>query len=147
MCTIRVGGERREFLAITLLGRSHPDARDCWDGNWVRAAVEVAAGGFRGQVVGDLRVDELVALHRDLVQLVESLVGEARFTTMEDWLTIDATGDGRGHIALSCEVRDRPGIGNLLTFRLTLDQTDLQPMVTQLGRALSEFPVLGRPEA
>ena len=64
MCTIRIGGERSEFLAITILGRSHPDARDYWDGNWVRASVELAAGGFRGEVGGDLRTEELASFHR-----------------------------------------------------------------------------------
>jgi hypothetical protein len=147
MCTIRIGGAHREFLAITLLGRTHPEAHDYWDGNWVRATVEVVAGSFQGQVDGDLRADELATFHHEIAQLAESLAGEARFTTMEDWLSINAAGDGRGHIELSCEIRDQPGIGNLLAFRLSLDQTDLRPMVAQLGRALSEFPVIGRPDA
>lgn len=144
MCFIRVGGERSEFLAITLLGRSHPAASDYWDGNWVRAAVEVAAGGFCGKVDGDLRADELVAFCGDLTLLNESLVGTASFTTMEEWLSISATGDGHGHIEFSCEVRDQPGIGNTLAFRLALDQTYLRPLVAQLVQAVAKFPVIGK---
>jgi hypothetical protein len=140
MCTIRVGGEQAEFLAITILGRSHPHARDRWDGNWVRAAVEVAAGGFRGEVGGDLRAEELASLHRAIARLAESIAGEARFTTMEDWLSIVVTGDRHGHVELAGEVRDQPGVGNTLAFRLALDQTHLGPMVDQLGRVVSEFP-------
>jgi hypothetical protein len=147
MCTIRVGGENSEFLAITILGRSHTDARDQWDGNWVRASVEVGAGDFRGEVRGDLRAEELVSFHREFARLSGSLVGEARFTTMEDWLSIVVTGDRRGQIELTCEVRDQPGIGNTLAFRLALDQTYLRPMAEQLGRAVSEFPVIGRPDS
>ena len=147
MCVIRVGGERSEFLAITLLGRTHPAARDYWDGNWVRAAVDVAAGGFRGEVDGDLRAEELAAFHRDLALLAESLAGEVNFTTMEQWLSIVASGDGHGHIELSCEIGDRPGIGNMLAFRLALDQTHLRPFVAQLGQAVTAFPVIGRPDA
>ena len=147
MCTIRVGGERSEFLAITLLGRSHPTASDYWDGNWVRAAVEVAAGAFRGKVDGDLRTDEFDAFRRELALLDESLAGVASFTTMEGWLSINATGDGRGHIELSCEVRDQPGIGNTLAFRLALDQTYLRQAVAQLGQAVAEFPVIGERDA
>ena len=147
MCVVRVGGERSEFLALTLLGRSHPAARDYWDGNWVRAAVEVIAGGFRGKVDGDLRAEELSAFHRDLAPLVETLAGEASFTTMEDWLSIVATGNGRGQIELRCEIRDQPGIGNTLAFRLALDQTYLGPLVAQLAQATRAFPVIGRPDA
>ena len=140
MCTIRIGGEQAEFLAITILGRSHPGARDRWDGNWVRASVEIAAGGFRGEVGGDLRAEELASFHRDIARLADSVAGEARFTTMEDWLSIVVTGDRRGHVELACEVRDQPGVGNTLAFRLGLDQTYLRPMVDQLGHAVSEFP-------
>ncbi len=147
MCTIRIGGENAEFLSITILGRSHLDARDYWDGNWVRASVEVAAGGFRGTVGGDLRAEELASFHAEVASLAGSLAGEARFTTMEEWLSIFVTGDGRGQIELSCEVRDQPGTGNQLAFRLSLDQTCLRPMVAQLGRAVSEFPVVGRTDA
>jgi hypothetical protein len=144
MCTIRVGGENSEFLALTILGRSHPDARDYWDGNWVRALVEVAAGGFRGEVSGDVRAEELSSFHGEVARVFESSSGEARFSTMEDWLSIVVAGDRCGGIKLSCEVRDLPGIGNTLAFRLALDQTYLRPMVEQLRRAVVEFPVIGR---
>jgi hypothetical protein len=147
MCTIRIGGEQFEFLAITILGRSHPDARDYWDGNWVRASVEVAAGGFRGQVNSDLRAEELASFHRQVARLAGSLAGEARFETMEEWLSIAVTGDARGQVELSCEVRDQPGGRNRLAFRLALDQTYLQLMVAQLGQAVSRFPIVCRPGA
>jgi hypothetical protein len=140
VCTIRVGGEECEFLAITILGRSHPEARDRWDGNWVRASVEMAVGGFRGQVGGDLRAEELISFHREVARLAASVAGEARFTTMEDWLSIVVTGDRRGHVELMCRVCDQPGVGNMLEFRLSLDQTYLRPMVDQVGRAVAEFP-------
>jgi hypothetical protein len=144
MCTVRVGGERAEYLAITILSRSHPDCDDYWDGNWVSTTVKVAAGGFRGEVGGDLRAEELTAFHRQLVPLVESLVGETVFSTMEDWLFIRVEGDGRGHMELSCEVLDQFHVNrNRLKFRLGLDQSFLRPMVTELGRALLEFPVRG----
>jgi len=144
MCIVRVGGERSEFLTITLLGRSHPAASDYWDCNWVRAVVEVNAGGFRGKVDGDVRADELEAFRRDVALLNESLSGVAHFTTMEEWLSISATGDGHGHVELSCEIRDQPGIGNTLAFRLALDQTYLRPLVAQLAQAVLAFPVIGR---
>ena len=144
MCTIRIGGERSEFLALTILGRSHPDARDYWDGNWVPRLRR----GRRGRVPGRGRRrparEELASFHGEAARLSESLSGEARFSTMEDWLSIVLAGDRRGGVELSCEVRDQPGIGNTLAFRLALDQTYLRPMVAQLGRAVAEFPVIGR---
>ena len=146
-CTIRVGGEHAEFLAITILHRSRPGSSDYWDANWLRATVEVAAGGFHGEVHGDLRALELASFHRELLPLAESLSGVARFFTMEEWLSIDISADGRGHIELSCTVRDALGGGNSLAARLELDQTYLVPMIAQLERAMLEFPVIGRRHA
>jgi hypothetical protein len=143
MCVIRIGGEQAEFLAITLLGRSHPGCTDYWDGNWLRAEVEVVAGGFRGLVYGDLRTDELVRFHEELSRLQETLRGTAEFMTLELWLTIRVIGDGKGHMTFECEVRDGPGTGNLLSCTLSYDQTFVRPMLSQLRQALREYPVLG----
>ena len=69
MCEVAVRCDGSDFLTITLLGRSHAGSTDYWDGNWLRAAVEVVAGGFRGSVSGDLRAEELAQFHDQLVSL------------------------------------------------------------------------------
>ena len=53
----------------------------------------------------------------------------------------------RGHVEFAGEVRDEPGIGNTLEFRLALDQTHLGAMIDQLDRAATAFPVIGRLDA
>jgi hypothetical protein len=143
MCVIRIGGEQAEYLAIHLLGRSHPARQDYWDGNWLRAQVEVAAGGFRGLVIGDLRADEFARFHEQFSRLQESLRGTAEFVTMEGWLSIRVIGDGRGHMSFECEVRDEPGIGNTLSCEFECDQTFVPPILAQVRKALERFPVLG----
>jgi hypothetical protein len=144
MCVIRVGGEKAEYLSITLLGRSHPDANDYWDGNWLRAAIEMAAGGFRGHVAADIRADELVAFGEQLAQLLDTLQGTAEFQTMERWLAMAITSDRRGHLTLAGEVGDAPGIGNTLTFTLEYDQTYFRPMLEGIRNAVERFPVVGQ---
>jgi hypothetical protein len=145
MCVIRIGGERAEYLAIKLFGRQHPTCQDYWDGNWLRAEVEVVAGGFRGLVTGDLRTDELAIFHEQLSRLQESLRGKAEFATMERWLFIRVVGDGRGHMRFECELRDEPGMGNTLMCEFGYDQTFVPPMLTQLRQALECYPVIGKP--
>jgi hypothetical protein len=143
MCVIHVRTEAGDFLAITLFGRSHPGASDYWDGNWLRAGIEVAAGGLRGSVGGDLRTDELVRFHDRLARLQESLRGTVEFETMEQWLSIRVTGDGRGHMEWRCVIRDQPGIGNTLDCTLATDQTFTQATVAELAATMREFPVIG----
>jgi hypothetical protein len=143
MCVIRIGGEQAEYLAINVLGRSHPACTDYWDGNWLCVEVEVVAGGFRGLVTGGVRTDELDRFHGQFARLQELLKGTAEFTTMEGWVTIRVIGNGRGHMRFQCAVRDEPGTGNTLTCEFGCDQTCVPPMLAQLRRALLEFPVVG----
>jgi len=145
MSEVAIRCEGGNFLTITLLGRSHPEATDYWDGNWVMAAVGVAVGGFRGSVNGDLRTEELARFHEKLAMLQLSLRGTAEFETMEEWLSIRVTGDGRGHMMFRCVVRDQPGIGNTLDFSLATDQTFTRNTVIELGDAVQAFPVIGKP--
>jgi hypothetical protein len=144
MYEITIGADRGEFLKLSLNGRSHPDCDDYWDGNWLSASIVIRAGGFRGSIEGDIRAEELAAFYGQLAQLQDSLQGVAEFDTLEDWLSIRATGDGIGHIEMRCVVLDQPGIGNKLEFTLASDQTFAKEAVGQLAEATKAFPVVGR---
>jgi hypothetical protein len=143
MCVIRIGTEENEYLTIEVSGRSHPDCTDFWDGNWLRAKVEVASGGFRGRVSGDLRAEEFSRFYEELSRLRESLRGTAGFATLEGWLSIRVVGDGRGHMRFECRIMDQPGIGNFLTCTFDLDQTFLEPTLLRLRETLDRYPVIG----
>src|SRR5438067_1705785 len=144
MFEIAIRGDGGGFLKIALLGRSHPNANDYWDGNWVRAAVDVHVGGFQGSVGSDLRAEELALFLDQLSQLQKSLRGTAEFETMEQWLSIRVTGDGRGHMDFRFVIRDQPGIGNTLKCMLATDQTFTQATVVELAAAVRAFPVVGK---
>jgi hypothetical protein len=146
MCVIRIGGEESEFLSITVLGRSHPECNDFWDGNWLRARVEIAVGGFRALVICDLRSEELRQFHCDLARLQETTRGVAEFFTMERWLFLRVVGDGRGHVLFQCKVNDNAGIGNTLSCELNVDQTFVRLFLGQLAIALQVYPVVGEEE-
>ena len=144
MHEILIFADRGEFLKLSIAGRSQPDCDDYWDGNWLRAAVDIRAGGFRGSVDGDIRAEELVAFCGQLAQLQQSLEGVAEYDTLEGWLSIRATGDGQGHIEIRCMVLDQPGIGNRLEFTLASDQTFIKQTINQLTEVTKAFPVIGR---
>jgi hypothetical protein len=146
MCTIHIGGESAEYLTLEVLGRSYPGSTDFWDGNWLHTHVEVAVGGFRGSVEGDIRVPEFISFYEQLEVLYRSLEGAAEFSTLESWLSLHVVGDGRGHVVVNGEVQDTPGVGNRLQWRIETDQTSLRTMLRGLRRAIVGFPVLGSSE-
>lgn len=140
-----LGAEASEHLTIHALRRSYPECDDYWDGNWIVCAVDVRVGGFRGHVDASIRAEELAALRDGLRRLHEHLTGEAKFETMEQWLSICVVGDGRGHFEARCELRDDPGVGNRLMFTLAFDQTFLPAMLRELDAIVHAFPAVGRP--
>jgi hypothetical protein len=144
MCCVTIGGEQAEYLALTVRGRERPDSADFWDANWLVCTAEVVAGTFRGRLDASLRTDELEGFLRQVERLNERLSGEAELTTMEGWLAVRLTADGRGHVEAICRLCDGPGSGNVLECRLGLDQTFLPPLLRQLASTLSAYPVLCR---
>jgi hypothetical protein len=75
-------------LTITASRGSNPGSEDFWDGNWISATIDVAVGGFRGRVSGNLRNEEFVRFRDQIRMIYESLRGQAHFRTMEDWIGI-----------------------------------------------------------
>ena len=143
MVTIHLGGSPPDALALTVYGRTRPDASDYWDGNWVSCTAEITAGAFRGTVGGSIRTDELATFRRELTDLYERLDGEAVFRTMEGWIDFRVAANRRGHVEVRGRLVDEPVAGNVLDFRLFFDQTFLPPVLAQLREAEERFPVIG----
>jgi hypothetical protein len=143
--TIEVGGDDRDRISLSILGRSHPGATDYWDGNWVRTSVDASVGGFTAAFGADLRTDEFDRFRSALQALYEQLDGEAVFETLEGCVTLRFVGDGHGHVRVEAELLDRPGIGNRLRCELQLDQTYLPPIIESLDDVARRWPVIGRP--
>jgi hypothetical protein len=145
MCEVAFHCDDGNLLRIALNGRTHPDADDYWDGNWLQASVTIQAGGFHGSVDGDLRTEELARFLEQLADVQKTLSGTAEFHTMEEWLSIRVTGNGRGHMTIRCVVWDAPGVGNTLECQLTADQTFTKKTVEELAAAVKAYPVAGMP--
>src|SRR5437773_3097120 len=99
-----IGSTAGERITLKPLVRAHADATDYWDGNWIECAVAVTAGAFRGEYLASLRAEEFVSFRRDLERLYQELRGRGQFRSMEEWVTIDLSGDGRGHFIGVCRL-------------------------------------------
>jgi hypothetical protein len=138
-----LGSLASTYLLVEPMRYAYVDAKDYWDGNWVRADVRIVVGAFRGQYEALLRADEFADFREQLGRLHETLKGEASFQSMEDWLRVHVAGDGRGHFTADCVSRDRPGTGSRLSFQLEFDQTQVPAMLRDLDELLRRFPVRG----
>ena len=141
VCGFRLGAEHGEYISLTVSGRECPSSGDYWDANWLRCAVEITVGAFRGYLEGMIRTEELERFRGQLQRLNEQLDGEAEFSTLEDWISLRLIGDGRGHIEARCRLCDDPAGGNRLTCRLNMDQTFLPPLLRELSELNKAYPV------
>jgi hypothetical protein len=112
-----------------------------WDDNWLRAEIQVVAGGFRGKATAAFITSELSEFLSELRPLFETLEGKAEFSTIEEQLKLQLVGDGKGHIELTGEIADQPGIGNRLLFTFEFDQSQLGASIRELELVTSQFPV------
>lgn len=139
----RIGASNREHLIVRPGAHERPEDGDHWDGNWVNATIEIAAHAFRGNVEAQLRAEDFVRFRDQLRPLSENLGGSARFVTMEDWLSVQIQGDGKGHFHAACVAVDQPGMGNRLTFGIDFDQTELPEVLRGLDAICEAIPVVG----
>jgi hypothetical protein len=126
---------------MDVLGYEREPTGEYFDDNWLSVAVEVKAGGFKGYFSASFLTGEMEAFREEAAKLYDSLTGQAKFRTLEEQLSLDLVGDGRGHIRLTGSAADQPGIGNTFAFAFTFDQTQLRSSVQSLTRLLGVFPV------
>ncbi|TAK94497.1 MAG: hypothetical protein EPO07_16630 [Verrucomicrobia bacterium] len=135
------GQSERERVEIEVRDYERAPVGEYWDDNWLNVEIRVSAGGFRGKAQASIITSELEKFLSELKPLYEKLIGEAKFTTMEEQLALRLSGDGKGHIELRGEVADQAGIGNRLLFNLRFDQTQLQKSINDLELVTEAFPV------
>ncbi len=112
-----------------------------YDANWLRASMEIGAGKFVGNVDAAFMTFELLSFAQQLRKVYESLEGVAEFSTMEHQLDLKVTGDGKGHMKVTGQVRDDASFGNRLQFGFDLDQTFIHKSLSELENVISTFPV------
>ena len=143
---ILIGDPDGQRVLIQPQGRQHPGLFDYWDGNRIVCDIQLSAGGFRGGYQASLRSEEFQAFLAEVEVLGDSLEGTAAFSTIEGQLALTLAGDGKGHVRVTGEAQDEPGIGNRLHFEFEIDQTRLPEICRSLEHLLAAFPVTGAPE-
>jgi hypothetical protein len=100
-------------------------------------------GSFHGVVEASLMTYELRRFRAELSSLFDTLVGEAQLYSLEGWIRLKFRGDGIGHFDVRGTIKDEAGTGNELIFELSMDQTFLPAILSELDDLDLEFPVVG----
>ena len=143
--SFRLCGDDGDFLEIVVGHPTQSDTDDYWDANWISAGIRVEVGSFKGHVAASLRREDFPVFRDGLKKLYTDLAGEAKFTTLEEWIELEITGDGRGHFTAGGFVIDNLWGKNRLVFEIQFDQTELPRLIKELNAIVAQRPVLGSP--
>ena len=130
-----VGHFEQERIEVELLS---PPAKDCGY-DWVRACAHIAVGAFRADIPMTILASDMRRFREALEPVYRDLRGAAEFTTIEDQLRLKLEMDKTGHVRVTGYVRDDSSFGNRLTFELSIDQTFMPRMISELDDALSQL--------
>lgn len=98
------------------------------------ASVEVRSGSFSASWGDDFSYWDLQAFETSLANLYDGLTGPAELSSDGGWITLNLSGDGKGHIKVRGELSDH--IDHQLTFAFMVDQSYLPPLMENLRRIL-----------
>jgi hypothetical protein len=141
MLAFSLGGSEHERVAVEVANYERAPTGDYHDDNWLSVTVTVSVGAFGGTFPASFLTEEFVAFRNELKKLHETLRGDAKFTTLEDQLSLDLSCNGRGQIFLKGYALDRAGDGNRIEFQLQMDQTYLTGATRELDAIIEKFPV------
>ncbi len=134
MASFKLGTDAGDHLIVEIDGR--PDEQD----DWVSVTILVQVGAFLASIDATLVTCDFPRFRRQLESLYKTLSGSAIFDTIECQLQIECVGNGLGGIAISGNVQDRAGDGNILRFGFDIDQTYLPRVISELHAIESDFP-------
>ena len=121
----------------------HHGSEYWYDNNWIMATVKVKGGSFYGEFRASFLTIDFENFKQELKRLYNDLNGKANFVTLEGQLELNIIGNGIGGFDINVTACDQPGIGSQLIFEMTFDQTFIMPIIAQLERITSQFPVVG----
>jgi hypothetical protein len=114
---------------------------DYHDDNWVTVNISLRVAGFNGAFDAAFLTEDFVAFKEQLSELHRTLLGEAKFVTLEDQLALTVRGNGRGGLTIEGEAWQEAGVGNHLHFAFQSDQTLLPESLAGLAEITTEFPI------
>jgi hypothetical protein len=131
MAMLIIGDEEGDHVSINL-----PNGKIDEDG-WFVAEVDIVVGGFRGHTAVYFEISDIIRFHKSLIPLYDSLSGTAILNPIEQQLTLNISGAGRGKMDVTGELFAYANYGSRLQFEFTIDQTYLPRAVRAIGEFLA----------
>lgn len=138
MTDILIRENENNFLSITPICYSHPEATNKWDINWFKANIELTYDGNRCKFQADLHTYELADFQKGLKKLIRKGKGSAKYESMEQWLEIDIACNPKAGYCVAVTANYQDGT---LSAKLYVDNECLIAVLSEVEAVLDKFPV------
>jgi len=136
-----IHGYQGEWLKVTVIGYSFPEADDDWDRNWLDCLLHLELEGFKADFAFGLRTDELENFLQEAEQLYANMKGKAVLKNMDSVIRLEVTADKTGRLIWDGELVYPAGVGTFLKFTYESDQTFLPGLISEIRQILRQYPV------
>lgn len=113
---IAIGNKGADFVALRIVRREPA---------WSTVEIDVHSDGLSGSVKWSFSKGELAAFAREIEALHRDLRGRAQLQPQEPNITLELTGDGKGHVTVLGTLQNLFERKNQLRFEFEIDQTYL----------------------
>ena len=124
-------GSDSEFISFSMAALTKDEYAQ-----WFETKVFIQVESFTGSFQSLLDHHALLKFHQELQLLYETLQGSAQLAPIEEQITLQLSGNGRGGVTASGAAWSRPRYGNHLEFSFEIDQTFLPSVLAQLNAIL-----------
>jgi hypothetical protein len=122
---VLIGGDADSRVTIRRCSINGPE-------QWYDTEIEVRCDGWRGKIEASFMQGELSRFGEEVGKLYQHLDRTATLEPLEPNLTLSFSGDGKGHVAVVGVARNEFHTGTHLTFKISLDQTQLPTIAKAL---------------
>lgn len=141
--SVTFGNPEKNCLKLEVQYRSYPEAKDYWDGNWLKTRIFIKPCKYRGKLYADLRSEEFKNFLAELENIRTGKNNTARFECMEEWLSILVENNTLDTLAINGYVKECLEQKDKQEFSITIPTNDLDRIICELKDLLREFPVVG----
>lgn len=132
-------------FSLWINGRESPDATDFWGSNWLMIRAEMRASGAYVEIAGlILTTADIEKFRNDLLQMANTLTGEAALTAMEPGLGLRLKMQKLGRVKAVVEITP-DHLTQQHSFEVEADQSFLPGLVASCEAVLKRFPVINMP--
>ena len=139
MKSVNIGYKDNNKISLAVIKYERPLSDNSDDNSWLTSQVTINVGMFSGQFSAQLQSHDFIYFRDALKKLFNTLIGQAKFETIEGQIEIIFMGNGRGGISVTGCAMDSPGCGNSLDFNFNIDQSYIPNIICELDEIISMF--------